>query len=121
MPPDASTEIAAILAAIDAAVVSADAAAVRRVTNPVFHKDMVIRGPEMSLVAQGRDACVQAYVDAATAPAVIAPAREAPRIEVFDDMAVAKSGADSFMFVLEDGRWQIAWRALLRDGPSPAT
>jgi hypothetical protein len=118
---DATAEIASILAAIDAAVDSADAGAVRRVTNPVFHKDMVIRGAEMSLVAQGRDACVQSYVDAAAAPGARAPAGEAARIEVFDDMAVAKSGADSFMFVLEDGRWQIAWRALLQDGSQPAT
>lgn len=106
---DAQTGIASILTAIAGAVESGDAQTIRRVTEPVFHKDMVIRGPEMSLVAQGREACVQSYVDAAGAP----PPVDAPRIEVFDDMAVAKSGAHSFMFVLEDGRWLIAWRALL--------
>lgn len=107
---DAPTEIASILTAITGALRSGDTQTIRRVTEPAFHKDMVIRGPEMTLVAQGRDACVQSYVDAAAAPA---PPDDAPRIEVFDDMAVAKSGAHSFMFVLEDGRWQIAWRALL--------
>lgn len=115
---DAQTEIASILRAIGDAVGSGDAESIRRLTAPAFHKDMVIRGPEMRLVAQGRDACVQSYVDAA---GVSSPLDDTPRIEVFDDMAVAKSGAYSFMFVLEDGRWQIAWRALLQDGPQSAT
>lgn len=69
-----------------------------------------MRGPDMTLLAQGRDACVQWYLEHP------APAGE-PKIEVFDDMAVAKVDADTFILVSSGSVWQIAWRAVL-GGPA---
>ena len=67
----------------------------------------------MTLLAQGRDACVQWFVEHP------APDTGEAVIEVFDDMAVAKAGADTFMLVDAGNGWQIAWRAVM--GGSAAT
>ena len=112
-------------------MLTANAALIRDTLVPIFHKDMVIRGPEMTLMAQGREAAIQSYADFAARSEVLSFEADPVEVEVFDDMAVAKcrwtmryrtgaaesaaAGTDSFMFVLEDGRWQVAWRALLED------
>jgi len=97
------------------------------VLGEIFQKDMVIRGPEFKLIAEGKAACIQSYVGFASAAKVISFATSEPVIDIFDDMATAKyswnisyamddseydrEGDEVLMFVREDGRWFTAWRA----------
>lgn len=120
--------IAELVEAVKHAVRSGDPNATRTVLDEIFHKDMVIRGPEFKLMAEGKHACIESYATFAKDAEVISFEVSEPVIDLFDDMAVAKfdwtmrykmngtehndKGNDVFMFVREGGEWLVAWRAL---------
>jgi hypothetical protein len=120
--------IAELVGAVKHAVTQGDPNAMRTMLDEIFHKDMVIRGPEFKLMAEGKLACIESYVTFARDASVLSFEISQPVIDLFDDMAVAKydwtmryalngaehneRGNDVFMFVRESGRWLVAWRAL---------
>ena len=121
-------QIAELVGAVNHAFSQGDPNAMRSVFDEIFHKDMVIRGPEFKLMAEGKSACIESYVTFASEARVISFQTSEPVIDLFDDMAVAKyswslryarggaehdeKGNDVFMFVREGGKWLVAWRAL---------
>ena len=120
--------ITKLLRDIHAVYLETDAATIRGLLQNAFHNDMVIRGPEFALIAQGKEACIASYVAFARAATVLLWKATEPQIELFDDMAVAKyhwemryesagktceqSGNDVVMCILQGDTWLAAWRAL---------
>ena len=131
MNHDAARErehIAELVAAINDVFPKGDPNAIRAVLDEIFHADAVIRGPGFTLMAEGKAACIQSYVDFAAAAKIRSFQCDEPQIDLYDDMAVASygwkmrysladgehddTGKDVFMFVREGGKWLAAWRAL---------
>ncbi|MFN2528848.1 MAG: nuclear transport factor 2 family protein [Candidatus Baltobacteraceae bacterium] len=119
--------IAGLVSAINNAFSNGEESALRTALDEIFHRDMVIRGPEFVLMAEGKKACIDSYVRFANEASVISFETTELVIDVFDDMATAKcawqlryemggsqydqKGDEVFMFVHEGGKWLAAWRA----------
>jgi hypothetical protein len=102
--------------------------------NSFFHERMVIKGPELQTVGNGREACVQGYKDFLKIAVVKDYHESEPAIDVWGNTAVAtlpwtmtyeldgqqytESGHDTFVFTHENRRWLAVWRILLS---KPAT
>ncbi|MBN1824634.1 MAG: nuclear transport factor 2 family protein [Candidatus Eisenbacteria bacterium] len=104
------------------------------ILDEVFHERMVIAGPGMVPLGEGREACVRSYRDFLARARVRAYEQFDPVASVFGDTAVAsyryviafelegrlfrEKGRDLFVFAREEGRWRAVWRTLL---PEPET
>jgi len=113
--------------AVNDAFVKGGESHIRTVLEDIFHQDMVIRGPELKLVAEGKKACIDSYVAFASAATILSFEGSEPSVDLFDDMATGKyswhisyvmdgaecdqKGDEVFMFVREGGKWLAAWRA----------
>ena len=98
----------------------------------LFHQNAVIIAPNGSVLAQGRDACVQGYREYALLARTQTFEMHEPVVLVHDTTAVAQyhfhiryerggetheeSGGEQLVFVHEDGAWRIIWRGVLPAG-----
>lgn len=96
-----------------------------------FHKDMVIKGCDLEILATGREACVRSYVDFIKQAKVSAFSQDEPDIQIFGDTAIAtygwnitytldgkeytEPGHDVFVFNRTNGKWLAVWRAMLTE------
>ena len=126
---DVTAEIQSALQTINGAWLSANPAAARGVLRSCFHPDMVIKGCELTTMAEGRDACVDSYVDFIKQAKVSHFEQEEPDIRLFGNTAIAsyrwrivytldgqecdEKGGDIFAFLREGGKWLAVWRAML--------
>jgi hypothetical protein len=97
--------------------------------NEYFHNDMVIRGPDLTELARGRETCVKSYEDFVQKSLVRNFKASEPEVDLWDGMAVATSswaityelqgqacqelGRDLFVLTRAGGRWLVIWRAVL--------
>jgi ketosteroid isomerase-like protein len=97
--------------------------------NECFAEDVVMRGPQFTLMGKGRALAVQSYVDFTTQAELKAFTAEEPAIDCSGDTAVAsykwqmtyalagqeytEQGHDLFVFSRRAGKWLVIWRALL--------
>ena len=94
-----------------------------------FHKDMVITGPDLTVLAHDRAACIKSYKDFIS-NSVIHEYRESdPEVSVFAYTAIVKykfeityemngktykeAGRDLFVMIKEEERWQAVWRTMI--------
>ena len=98
----------------------------------LFHPDAVILHPDLEGRTEGRDACVQTYIDFALQATVSRLEVFEPQVDVFADTAVVSygfeidyemhgnatqnSGTELTVLMQHEGRWQLAWRTLVMDG-----
>jgi hypothetical protein len=97
--------------------------------NEYFHNDMVIRGPDLTELARGRETCVKSYEDFVQKSLVRNFKASEPEVDLWDSLAVATSswaityelqgqtyqelGRDLFVLTRAGGRWLVIWRAVL--------
>lgn len=95
----------------------------------LFHEDVIIRTSEFKIAGQGRDACVQSYVDFVSVARIIDVKITDPEVDAFGATAMAgyrfdiqyelegkehrDIGRDIFMLVKKAGQWKAAWRLLM--------
>jgi Domain of unknown function (DUF4440) len=100
--------------------------------NEFFHNGVVVKGPDLQEMARGREACVKSYGDFIRLATVREFKAPEPVIDLFGNMAVAtcpweisyrmndheyhESGQDLLVLTHEEGKWHVAWRAVL---PTP--
>jgi hypothetical protein len=60
---EVTTEIQSALTTINGAWLSENIAAAAAALRSCFHPEMVIKGCELATMAEGRDACVDRYID----------------------------------------------------------
>ncbi len=99
--------------------------------NQLFHRDMVITGPDFLELCRGRAACVKSYRDFLAQAQIMEYRDSEPAIDDWGSVAVAtspwemayqlagrryrESGHDTFVFKKEEGRWQAVWRLMTVD------
>ena len=97
--------------------------------NSCFAENVVLRGPDLSLLGRGRDFAVQSYREFVTQAEVKHFSMQPAEIDIWGNMATAQykwtmsyvlsgqeyseEGSDVFMLTRCDDKWQIVWRALL--------
>jgi len=97
--------------------------------NEYFHNDMVIRGPDLTELARGRETCVKSYEDFVQKSQVRNFKASEAEVDFWDNSAVAtysweisyemqgkayqELGRDLFVLTRSGGRWQVIWRAAL--------
>ncbi len=96
-----------------------------------FHEDMVIVAPDLRTRLDGREACVQSYVEFLDRGSVRGFEEIEPRVDVYGDTAVVTyrfdvtyemggetirdRGGDVFVFQATPGGWKAVWRTMLLD------
>jgi len=101
--------------------------------NEYFHNDMVIRGPDLTEMARGRETCVKSYEDFVQKSLVRNFKASEPEVDLWDNSAVAtysweityemqgqahqELGRDLFVLTRAGGRWLVIWRAVLLSPP----
>ena len=99
------------------------------ILDEIFHDRMVIAGPGMKPLGEGREACVRSYRDFLERARVLAYEQFDPMTNIYGDAAIVsyryviafdlegkpfrEKGRDLFVFAREEGRWQAVWRTLL--------
>jgi hypothetical protein len=94
-----------------------------------FHDDMVIRGPDLTELARGRQSCVKSYEDFVQKALVRNFKASQPEVDLGEDLAVAtfsweisyemqgqahqEVGHDLYVFTRVGAQWQVIWRAVL--------
>ena len=97
--------------------------------NEYFHNDMVIRGPDLTELARGRETCVKSYEDFVQKSLVRNFKASEPEVDLWDSLAAATSswaityemqgqayqelGRDLFVLTRAGRRWLVIWRAVL--------
>ena len=97
--------------------------------NEYFHNDMVIRGPDLTELARGRETCVKSYEDFVQKSLVRNFKASEPEVDLWDSLAVAtyswaityemqgkayqEFGRDLFVLTRAGTRWLVIWRAIL--------
>lgn len=129
-PRDDREEVLALLERIRAAWTKGPI----EILDDVFHERMVIAGPAMKPLGEGREACVRSYRDFLDRARVLAYEQYDRTAHVCGDTAVAsyryviafdlegkpfrERGRDLFVFGREEGRWTAVWRTLIPE-PEP--
>ena len=128
---DDAAEIARVVASINRAWLEEPPAKMRKELERHFHPGIVMRGPQSTRLAVGRDACIASYADFAGSAMVVESAFSEPEVDLFGGFAIAstawrllydmggarydETGHDVFAFAKSGGAWQAVWRMLLTD------
>ncbi len=96
-----------------------------------FHKDMVIAGPGMQVLAHNRAECIKSYKDFMSQAEVDDYKESDPEVNLVAYTAVVsyrfdidytmkgkkykESGRDLFVLIKEEERWQAVWRMMMPD------
>ncbi len=120
-----------LLKSLTAAWRSGDAEALR----PLYHARALMMSPDFKQRVEGREACVQSYVDFVGQAAIHAYSESEPRIDVWDATAVAtyaveidyeiasgrykETAHDVLVLGKAGGSWRIVYRTLIA-GAAPA-
>ena len=99
-----------------------------------FVENAVMVGPGYQLLGRGRSFFVDSYRDFGASAAILDYSESTPIVEVFGSVAICayswtmtylrdgkpnnESGADQFVLVGADSRWQVVWRYIFFQ-PSP--
>jgi hypothetical protein len=124
-------EIRRIVDAINEAWLHAPPAVMRSEMIQYFHPDITVRGPDLTRLFAGREACVDSYAEFVGGATVLESHFSPAEVDLFGDFAIAstawrlkydlggarfdETGHDIFAFARMDGRWLAVWRMLLTD------
>jgi ketosteroid isomerase-like protein len=124
-----SPEPAAVLQEINRIWQMAQPNAIAELIAPYFTDDAVVVAPNLARVAGGRAAVAASYAEFAASAKLLEVHIEEPEVDFFGDVAVAtmpwrmsyefegrrssERGSDTYVFRLDDGRWQICWRSMV--------
>jgi hypothetical protein len=102
--------------------------------NQCFRDGVVVRGPDLRVMARGREACVKSYADFIRIAIVKEFQASEPIIDLFGSMAVAacpwkisyrmndqeyhESGHDLLVLIRDEAGWQVTWRTVF-SSPQP--
>ena len=122
-------EIRGLLERINDAWLKGPVEQIPAVLGECFGDGMVIKGPGFQTMGEGKEVCIQGYVDFVRQAAVRECTFSEPEIHISGDTAVAtylwhmtyelsgdrykESGHDVFVFGRVAGRWLAVWRAML--------
>ncbi|NYT06572.1 MAG: nuclear transport factor 2 family protein [Methanomicrobiales archaeon] len=98
-----------------------------------FHPDIVVAGPDFTIRAQGREACIESYRDFSRDATVEKYLESEPDIAVFPRTAIAghhyeivyaigeqrfhETGSEVFVFSRTPAGWKAVWRAVAAGAP----
>lgn len=96
-----------------------------------FHKDMVITGPDLKVLANDKNACIKSYKDFINKAKINEYKEYDPEVSVFAYTAIVRykfdikyemdgktydeTGIDLFVLIKEEERWQAVWRTMIPD------
>ena len=94
--------------------------------NDYFHEDIIIVSPDLTVLGEGRDACVRSYQDFVSSAGILDYREYDFDARVWTNTAVItytydiawesegksfqETGKDLFAFTRKNGRWQAVWR-----------
>jgi len=94
-----------------------------------FHKEIVIVAPDFTLLGEGRNACVQSYMDFLAHARVLSFTQGPLQTRMWEHVAMVSytykmhwlskgkerrdAGRYMFMFTFEDDKWLAVWRMIL--------